>query len=362
MKRYLDKSLIRLLIGLSLGILVLQVWSMSKHSDFKQREFALGEDNMGFYGNINGKRVHCNGMDDKHVCENAYITMKKKLPVILHLGNSQLHVVNQYNNGDELTSQILHKKFIKNKMYYLTLSQANANFQEHFALLKHNIDRYPIRVLVLPLVYDDLREDGVRSEILNLDKEINLIDTKKKKPIQKQIDSFEKQIDSFEKNTKNFFFTKSNLWSKRPKLQSVVYGKLYKIRNTVFNIDATTIRKKIPERYKKNFEALINIIKLAKLNNIKAFFYVAPIRQDINLPYDLEDYELFKKEAKIFAEKNGVHFFNYERLIPKDNWGFKRSTVLGNSKFEIDFMHFRSKGHILLSDKVYEDLTRILKK
>lgn len=153
-----------------------------------------------------------------------------------------------------------------------------------------------------------------------------------------------------------------SLWSKRPKLQSVVYGKLYKIRNTVFNIDATTIRKKIPARYKKNFEALINITKLAKLNNIKIFFYVSPIRQDINLPYDLEDYELFKKEAKIFAEKNDVHFFNYERLIPKDNWGFKRSIVLGNNKFEIDFMHFRSKGHSLLSDKVYEDLTRILKK
>ena len=44
MKRYLDQSLIRLLIGLSLGILFLQVWSMSQYSDFKQREFALGED------------------------------------------------------------------------------------------------------------------------------------------------------------------------------------------------------------------------------------------------------------------------------------------------------------------------------
>lgn len=178
MKRYLDQSLIRLLIGLSLGILFLQVWSMSQYSDFKQREFALGEDNMSFYGDINGRRVHCNGTDDKHVCENAYNNMKKKLPVILHLGNSQLHVINQYNDGDEITSQILHKKFIEDKMYYLTLSQANANFQEHFALLKHNIDRYPISVLVLPLVYDDLREDGVRYEILNLNKEINLIDHK----------------------------------------------------------------------------------------------------------------------------------------------------------------------------------------
>jgi hypothetical protein len=333
---------------------------MSQYSDFKQREFALGEDNMSFYGDINERRVHCNGTDDKHVCENSYNNMKKKLPVILHLGNSQLHVVNQYNIGDEITSQILHKKFIEDKMYYLTLSQANANFQEHFALLKHNINRYPIRVLVLSLVYDDLREDGVRSEILNLsnlDKEKNLIESKKK------INSFENNLENdLENDLENNFFSKFNFWSKRPKLQSIVYGKLYKIRNTVFNIDATTIRKKIPPRYKKNFEALINITKLAKLNNIKTFFYVAPIRQDINLPYDLEDYELFKKEAKIFAEKNDVHFFNYERLIPKDNWGFKRSTSLGNSKFEIDFMHFRSKGHSLLSDKVYEDLTRILKK
>ena len=130
----------------------------------------------------------------------------------------------------------------------------------------------------------------------------------------------------------------------------------------MFNIDATTIRRKIPGRYKKNFEALINITKLAKLNNIKVFFYIAPIRQDINLPYDLEDYELFKKEAKILAEKNDVHFFNYESLIPKDNWGFNGSILFGNSKSEIDFMHFRSKGHSLLSDKVHEDLTRILKK
>ena len=47
----------------------------------------------------------------------------------------------------------------------LTFSQPNANLQEHFILFAHLINIFPIETLILPIVFDDMREDEVRKNI-----------------------------------------------------------------------------------------------------------------------------------------------------------------------------------------------------
>ena len=63
---------------------------------------------------------------------------------------------------------------------------------------------------------------------------------------------------------------------KRVFFQSRVQGKeLY------FNINPSTKRKMIPPRYKKNWDALEQILKLSSEKNISVLVYVAPIRNDV---------------------------------------------------------------------------------
>ena len=77
--------------------------------------------------------------------------------------------------------------------------------------------------------------------------------------------------------------------------------------------------------------------------------------------YNKEQYKLFKKEVKTIAQKNGAHFINLENLVPADYWGTKNTTTLGE-KQELDFMHFQSKGHQLLAERLYIELQLLWKK
>ena len=52
-------------------------------------------------------------------------------------------------------------KLINKNYFLLTLSQPNANLQEHYILYRIN-NLINIDVLVLPIVFDDLRETNLR--------------------------------------------------------------------------------------------------------------------------------------------------------------------------------------------------------
>jgi hypothetical protein len=43
---------------------------------------------------------------------------------------------------------------------------------------------------------------------------------------------------------------------------------------------------------------------------------------------------------------------NTEALVPSKYWGLKESTTLGDSKYELDFMHFKGVGHRFLADTI----------
>ena len=82
-----------------------------------------------------GERVHCGDLSDLNICIDSYKNTNDKMPVILWLGNSQLHAINQPQPNDEVSPLILHKKLKKFGTYTLTFSQPNANLQEHFLFL-----------------------------------------------------------------------------------------------------------------------------------------------------------------------------------------------------------------------------------
>jgi len=283
--------------------------------------------------------------------------------ILLWLGNSQLHFINQFQPGDHTAPYWLRKASrCSNDFVPLGVSLPNANLQEHLVLMEYVADRLPIAGLILELTFDDLREDGLRSDFADLispgDRE-QLVQTRAGKEILDRADaewhgqkpgSESAGLDGFvqkhvEDRLNAALSSGWTLWGERGDLRNTLLTDLYYFRNYVLGIKATTIRKMIPLRYQRNMAALRTILEDAARRKIPVLVYIAPIRQDRPLPYDLGEYEIWKREVDVLARETGARLVNLETLVPGDQWG----SYVGE---DIDFMHFRGKGHQLLADAI----------
>ena len=150
----------------------------------------------------------------------------------------------------------------------------------------------------------------------------------------------------------------SYLWTSQNDLDSFIWMSLYKFRNYIFNIDPSTKRRKIQARYDNNLKALLAILEIVKSNNINLILYIPPIRDDVTIPYDIDEYEEFKEDIMLNANAYGYVSQNYENIVPAELWGLKDSTKIGGES-EIDFMHFQSIGHQKLAYKILQKLREI---
>jgi len=365
-----------ILIGFITGIFILNFFLEQKNSKIKFDELALTDSNNKFIEIENGKDVHCSDLSDLNKCLDSYKNTGEKKPVILWLGNSQLHVINEQQPGDEFSSSILHRKLYKLKKYALTFSQPNANLQEHYLLFAYLLNKFPVETLVLPVFFDDMREEVIRQNIkIILEKPQtmkiiknsftakNLISIKNKKNF------FHSQSDKEKKNFQNNFENFLNrkladiwpVWNEREYLRRKFLSSLYFLRNTIFNIKPTTTRKMIKGNYLKNIKAYEDILNLAQISGVDVLVYIPPIRNDVKIPYLLSEYFNFKKEIQKIAYKYESNFTSLESIIPPESWGYKASTNLKKAK-ELDFMHFKDKGHKLIAEALYIEIKNVLKK
>ena len=271
----------------------------------------------------------------------------KNNPVILWFGNSQLHSINQYQLGDETAAAQIYRTLKEYNFHTLTLSQANANLQEHYLLFAYLLDRFPIKTLILPIVFDDMRENEIRTDIKGVLKDHFSYKKINETLSGKSLISRFKDEDLVDNNSNVLTDTKQNhfenvldkklgkvwpLWTKRDIFRGELFGKLYLLRNSIFGIKATTTRKMIRGNYVNNIRAYQDILKLALDNKVKVLVYIPPIRGDIKIPYDEKEYNNFKNEIKKFSEEYKVNFISLENLVPSKFWGRKASTNLKGTK------------------------------
>ena len=375
MKNYnLYQDKIPILIGLIIGILLLNFFSPDKNLEINFEELALGEDNKKLKGVEDGKTIHCSDLRDLKSCTESYKNNNDKMPVILWLGNSQLQAINQPKPDDEVSSSQLHRKLKKFGMYTLTFSQPNANLQEHYLLFAHLLNQFPIETLILPLVFDDMREEVLRPNLKNILEDLETLEIIKKTFTGKNLISLISEKNTVggqlknEKNTyqdqwENYLNRELaqiwSLWNDRDNLRSKFLGSLYLLRNSILNINATTTRKMIKGPYIKNLKAYEDILNLANINKIKAIVYIAPLRNDVKIPYDLDEDKDFKTKTKNVADKYDVNFVSLENIIPGEFWGYKGSINLKNNN-DLDFMHFKGNGHRILAEKLFFEVRKIL--
>ena len=117
----------------------------------------------------------------------------------------------------------------------------------------------------------------------------------------------------------------------------------------------------IPGHYLKNFQALEDLFSISNSKELEVLVYIVPIRDDYKIPYQHDEYINFKRDIKDLSIKKDIEFINLEKTVPNSLWGEKNSTSVINQK-EIDFMHFKSEGHDLLAEAIYQQLIGLKKK
>ena len=368
-----SKALLPVFIGLIASFFILKLLIDDVPIDWE--ELALGketfsphvflENGVRAYAIHDAKIIHCEELD--RCIENTSLNNSTNL---LWLGNSMLHAINQFKKDQRLASEILHERLIKRNRDLLTISHPSANLQEHLVILKRVILEKEIETLILGLVFDDFREEGVRHDIAKSIPIPKIRETLYLSEIGRKIIKDQAMVldveddfgglkgslqDQSERSLNRYLETNFDLWSRRPYLRGVVFNSLYKIRNKIFGINPKTKRKMIRPRFNNNWLALEEIVRVTNEEKINLFVYVAPIRNDVEIPYLESEYIEFKNRLEDFSGREGFYLQNYENLIAPEYWGLKDSTTVDGNP-ELDFMHFQEGGHIILSETIFDFL------
>ena len=273
-------------------------------------------------------------------------------------------------HGDKTAAHIMHKYLAPISKYFMTFSQPNANLQEHYLLFEYLALQLPVKTLVLSIVFDDMRETGIRPSLVEAfnNQVVNsrLHNTRIGRKMislqgnQNSIENdFEALENTFQEQSEKYLNYKLGkflkIWELRPTFRGRILTNLYFLRNWIFSITPSSVRKIIPGRYRLNLLSLNEILNTSVEQGIKVLIYIVPIRDDVKIPYDMSQYVKFKSEIQTISKKSGVRYANLESLVPAELWGVKPNTTF-DSELELDFMHFQAGGHQLLADKLYEEL------
>jgi hypothetical protein len=126
------------------------------------------------------------------------------------------------------------------------------------------------------------------------------------------------------------------------------------LRNWLFRIKATSKRPLLDSVYQLNQEFLGLMAEVAKERGVALVLYVIPLNPMADNPYVPEQYAAFKSWLQNFARERGLPFANLEDAVPYEDWGL--------SNGELDFKHFRERGHALVAAAILENFGAILEK
>jgi len=329
-------------------------------------DLALGDTTTAIYAELDGSRIHCKGVEDADECLEG-IRARHAGSVALWLGNSQIHAVNQWKPGEETATPIVHRDLAPLGVDFVAFSMPNATLEEHYVLFAYLIQRVPIDYLVLPVVFDDLREGSIRAEIAGAFRdpqtlsELRTTDTGRR-----LILNYDEQgtgdlsgvRDTTQQYTEqaldSWLDRHSTIWSHRPEARGRLFSALLSVRNTVLGITPQSKRKMIQARYDSNLQALESILALAEREHVRVVLYVAPLRGDVEAPYVSSEYDRFKRDLSSIAAEHDLQVTDLEGIVPGPLWGLKSR----HGREELDFMHFQAPGHALLAEAISDELKR----
>lgn len=355
-------ELITFVAGASIAWL-LMVSLVRARPERKFEEFALGAQTQSRFASVDGFPIHCMTLADAQPCLDGHAARGGR-PVVLWLGNSQLHAINQMKPGDQTAPEILHHLLDQSGVDVIAFSLPNANYQEMMVLFAYLSTRLPIRQLIVPLVFDDFREFGLRDGVAEGIDEPDVAKVLEgsdagRKLLAEQSQQSNGGLSALEGTIQERSETFLNdwmeahwkLWALRKTARGILITRLMTLRNSVFEITPQSKRRMIPGRFRRNLEALASLLEEARGRGIEVVAYIAPLRNDVPYPYVESEYESFKARVRQTVEERGAVFANLESLVPAKYWGLKDTTTIGGNA-ELDFMHFQGPGHELLAGAI----------
>ena len=361
--------MIRLIIAIIISWIIIGLFIKD---DLKNNfeDLALGTQTSTYFAKgENNDLIHLRELNNFDQLYNDW-SKRGKNDIILLMGNSQYHGINQMKPENVNLSQILYNHFIKHRIDFITNSLANVNLQEQYLIFAYFAELLPIKMLILPVFMDDTREDNIRfglpeylSNNANYNQKNRIVDKLDNTEIQLNNDDLAGLKETFQEKVEfsiNQLLNKYSLkWSKRPELRGELFFRLYTLRNSLFGISPSTKRRKIIGPYKDNMYAYELILQHCKSMRINTLVYIPPIRNDLKIPYDSKEYIDFKNEVKNIAQFYNTNFVNLENIVPGEYWGLKASTNIDDD-LEWDFMHFQYSGHKILADTLLNHINNIL--
>lgn len=315
-------------------------------------------------GDLNGQRVNAWRLTDYP----GVLKSKAELPSVskdgrgewLWLGNSQLHMINQPKPG-EMTAPVLASRSRGLPVWGLSLP--NAYFVENLGVAAWALNRRDFDLVVLPLVFDDLRNDEYRPgwEAISDDRwrtELGKYETGRflLSEIDKNVAAEDRDAqgttrsalafsaqDWCEKKLEALMDALVPVWRNRDQMYAAVVNAAYGFRNSLFNIKSSSKRAMIGPRYERNMKALNDILAHCK-GRVPLLVYVAPTRWTPEPPYVISEYEAWKVKVAEICRQQGAVFADLDRLVD--------SPLFGEVNGEPDFMHFQERGHRLLADEI----------
>ena len=289
--------------------------------------------------------------------KNIMVAMNDSIGNVLIFGNSQMGAINQFRKGEINYAHQLSlamSQIRDNKLIVRSIWIPNATFGE-FKEIYLAMRKCSTRIdnLVLPLFLDDMREQEIRESLQNYSSNI--------------CEGFTNQS-----HTKNALDSNLNISTNSDRLDKLILKKtpvlreiksinsnlrvfLYKYRNSIFGIKATSKRKIVPAAYQFNLEALKSIIDSRESSKMQTIIYIPPLLHFASgreIPYFKDDYLNYKNEMKYICNKANCSYFDLDSIVPDNQWGYKDATSLKGDKKEIDFMHFTYNGHKIMSKKL----------
>jgi hypothetical protein len=326
-------------------------------------DLGLGAATSAVFARFEGDPIHCHDMTDVAACL-AGFRRRGATQAALWLGNSQLHGVNQFEVGQETASAQLFDHLRGSGIDLLTLSQPNANLQEHLVLYAYLRARVPLRLVLLPAVFDDLRDAGVRTTVASaLEDEAtrSFLSTSEAGRDVLATNEFTSDPDlaaleeTFQERSETYLNAwmerHVELWDLRPEVRGTLGVWVRMVRNAMFGITTHSKRRLIEGSYVKNLAAAEVILADARAQGARVLVYVAPLRSDVARPYVESEYARFKREISELADRYGAGFLDLDQAVPAELFGVTESRTIGVAT-EVDFMHFQAGGHAILAERL----------
>ncbi len=361
--------LIAILVSTGIAMLYLSINYGGHRINFEDAKI-MGAETSEIRYSIREYKIHCADSRDADQCL-AGLQQTHHDKIALWLGNSQLHAVNQQQPNQLNAPPIAFKQLDIEGIYLMAFSQPNANLQEHFLTYLYLNQHRKISYLILPVVFDDFREDSIRPELLKFAEDPKIQEKLSKSLIGGKIikergltanksnadtAALDGTIqDKVELSLNEWFDRHLGFWQARENARGTLFTQLYLTRNTILGINPSSKRKAIKGRYQDNMNALKTTLELANENLCYVLVYIAPLRSDVEIPYIKSEYDNFKRDIELLTKEHHAQFVNFENLVPAHFWGSKGGTRL-SKQAEIDFMHFQAGGHTLLANEVVKHL------